>query len=48
VTASAPPRAPSPDGPGDAPSRRRTYVAVILVQAITLFGLWVLQSYFGR
>ena len=48
MTASAPPRAPSPDDPGDAPSRRRTYVTVILVQVITLVGLWVVQSYFGR
>ena len=42
----APPRPPSEEADAT-PSRRWTYVTVILVQAITLLGLWVFQSYFG-
>jgi hypothetical protein len=48
VTARPSPQA-APDADQDgAPSRRRTYVAVILVQLITLVGLWVFQAYFSR
>jgi hypothetical protein len=42
----SPPLSP-PEGAGATPSRRWTYLTVILVQVVTLLGLWVFQSYFG-
>jgi hypothetical protein len=48
VTAVPPSRAPSRTGADDGPSRRVTYLTVILVQVIALLGLWVFQSHFGR
>jgi hypothetical protein len=48
VTARTSPHTPPDDERDESPSRRRTYVTVILVQVISLVGLWVFQSYFSR
>ena len=48
MTARPSPPVVSPDEADATPSRRWTYVTVLVVQAVTLLGLWVFQSYFGR
>jgi hypothetical protein len=48
VTVRPSPHTPPDDERDGSPSRRRTYVTVILVQVITLVGLWAFQSYFSR